>query len=513
MKTEKISKQMVFIILVITAVFLISSVMFVRSGSYIRDSYTENATDLASSHMVQMVNDTLDTSVTALELITSSKDIKEWAGKGNDILNSPATEREFCDSIARLCNLYQVTCIYVSFQDSSRCYSQRGMERILSRTEPEDGWYFDLMDGTPTRKIRIIMDIFHPYQKEKVVMVTQKITDQTGKVVGCVSVSTSVLNLEGTLRKFSNDYDMDSCFINANGDVLLSSGLLNSDAETLFAEGGVLSGQRGSLHANPSEIFQKWVSGGAEGNDRELCIVRYDQGLDLFLVIVNQNERMNVIYRKQMAALTLILLILFVSMIFLVIFIIRNYRSQIIRLATTDELTGLMNRKSFVKDFERLRKEKKLNNAVALLLDIDFFKKINDSFGHAAGDQALSFVAGKVKETVGSDGICGRWGGDEFIALIPDTGQDIKKQINGLMKAISESEPIKDVHISVSIGVVQVHSYIELNQAVEYADEALYVSKKNGRGCLNFYEENVTPKVHYSDRDILKETEKDKKTG
>jgi diguanylate cyclase (GGDEF)-like protein len=157
----------------------------------------------------------------------------------------------------------------------------------------------------------------------------------------------------------------------------------------------------------------------------------------------------------------------------------------------------LANRKSFVSSYETLEEEGKLERATVFLLDIDFFKRINDTFGHTVGDEALLSVARTITGVVGEDGIVGRWGGDEFIGvLLLDPGEACWR-IRRLVALVAESEPAEGVRLSVSVGAARVGAALGLNSMVERADEALYQSKKNGRGFLTVFEEGKTPSVAY----------------
>ena len=118
-----------------------------------------------------------------------------------------------------------------------------------------------------------------------------------------------------------------------------------------------------------------------------------------------------------------------------------------------------------------------------LLLDVDFFKKVNDSFGHETGDHVLQSVASLVATAVRSTDFVARFGGEEFIVLLPATEQDGAVLLAGKIRQSIENENIiQDYPITASIGVsVVLVSDQDGNDAIRRADQALYQAKKQGR--------------------------------
>ncbi len=167
---------------------------------------------------------------------------------------------------------------------------------------------------------------------------------------------------------------------------------------------------------------------------------------------------------------------------------------EIKKLAVTDHLTGLYNRRHMNKilslEFQRV---KRYNEALScLMVDVDHFKRINDNFGHAIGDMVLSGIAAKLTECFRAVDIIARWGGEEFVVLMPQTTLDeATDAAQRLLKSISKTkfEPIGDESITISIGLCNTPD-TEIDGAesiVDYADEALLAAKRNGRDRLETY--------------------------
>lgn len=150
--------------------------------------------------------------------------------------------------------------------------------------------------------------------------------------------------------------------------------------------------------------------------------------------------------------------------------------------------TGILNRSATEGAMETMVLNASNTNAAfsVAIIDVDYFKTINDSFGHSAGDQVLERVAGAIRSTLRQHDKVGRWGGDEFVALLfgdADVGVQVGDRIRRAVLAACE-----DIcTVTLSIGVAQWHGGMSgTKDLLEDADRALYYVKRNGRdGCMS----------------------------
>jgi diguanylate cyclase (GGDEF)-like protein len=162
--------------------------------------------------------------------------------------------------------------------------------------------------------------------------------------------------------------------------------------------------------------------------------------------------------------------------------------AEIEKLATTDGLTGLFNHRLFQEKLSaELKRLKRFSESTSLLLaDIDYFKKINDTYGHPVGDLVLKGVAKILRETLRDIDIPARYGGEEFAAILPGTDKDGAKNIaerlrKNVMNRFFPADGIT-FHITVSIGIAtSPGDTINKEELIEKADQALYYAKHNGR--------------------------------
>ncbi len=157
-------------------------------------------------------------------------------------------------------------------------------------------------------------------------------------------------------------------------------------------------------------------------------------------------------------------------------------------LSMTDELTGLSNRRCFDSSFEKeFLRAKRYNNKLTLVIfDIDFFKQVNDTYGHQCGDYILKQVSNAALQTFRKTDSVFRFGGEEFTVLLTET--DIEKAIIPLerfrktVETLNLSYQNQPIHITVSIGAFQLNDNIfSKEEFLQKADEALYEAKNSGR--------------------------------
>jgi diguanylate cyclase (GGDEF)-like protein len=158
-------------------------------------------------------------------------------------------------------------------------------------------------------------------------------------------------------------------------------------------------------------------------------------------------------------------------------------------MAHRDELTGLYNRRGIKERHELdvyLNGERPNEMALAVC-DVDYFKNINDQYGHDVGDEVLKLVARRLKSSIRETDLIGRWGGEEFIILFPNTSLEEGFQlIERVRKAMSDSRfkvADKDIKLSFSTGISSTRYYDNWDDLIKSADRHLYKAKEAGRNC------------------------------
>lgn len=179
------------------------------------------------------------------------------------------------------------------------------------------------------------------------------------------------------------------------------------------------------------------------------------------------------------------------------------------REATRDVLTGLYNRKYFNKAIQALqdRYSEEATPFSVIMMDIDHFKKVNDTFGHKVGDSVLEFIGQTMTGSVKGRDVPARYGGEEFIVLLPATpsegacklAESLREQISSKTLKITKTQTTIGV-VTVSCGVAEVRNDDTIDTVVDRADKALYLAKRSGRNKV------------MSEKDLPAESESEKDT-
>ncbi len=172
---------------------------------------------------------------------------------------------------------------------------------------------------------------------------------------------------------------------------------------------------------------------------------------------------------------------------------LKKDKEKLEEIAYKDPLTGLYNRRFFLEHAKALFEHAKRYSSPlsVLLMDIDNFKRINDTYGHDVGDMVIQRLAEVIKSTSRGSDIPARWGGEEFILLLPSTDTKGAKLVAERVRNLFKNSRLKvgneQVGTTVSIGVSEYRGQEKLEQLLKEADEALYTAKRSGKDRVEVY--------------------------
>lgn len=169
-----------------------------------------------------------------------------------------------------------------------------------------------------------------------------------------------------------------------------------------------------------------------------------------------------------------------------------KHRKKLRKMGQTDKLTNIYNRAATEMMSQEYIQENRDNKYALMIIDIDEFKSVNDTYGHQTGDKVIQSVAKIIEEAAGTRNIAGRMGGDEFMIFIKgwNTEDDIKEIAAQILRNAQKIEmPDERVKVSCSIGVcaLKEDEWMEYDDMFSCADKALYYIKENGKNCCAFY--------------------------
>lgn len=172
---------------------------------------------------------------------------------------------------------------------------------------------------------------------------------------------------------------------------------------------------------------------------------------------------------------------------------LKKSEKQLVEMATTDPLTGILNRREGIRRIQQeisrsIRKQQPLS---VILIDIDHFKRVNDSFGHQVGDRVIQMIVTCLAATLRDYDLICRYGGEEFLVMLPTTALPMALETAERLRLLvaeagTESEEGEAIKLTISLGVTSLQSEDSLDNLVYRADNALYLAKEEGRNQVQF---------------------------
>ncbi len=165
-----------------------------------------------------------------------------------------------------------------------------------------------------------------------------------------------------------------------------------------------------------------------------------------------------------------------------------EYNRKLEEKASVDPLTGLYNRGKMVEILNELVDTSRYETFSICICDIDFFKKVNDKYGHDVGDEVLKMVSSTMSDIISGYGYAARWGGEEFLLVFPKTnGDDASTVVYAIQSAISKKVVVdgtEEIKVTLTYGLTEYSANITMDQNIKEADGKLYLGKERGRNMV-----------------------------
>lgn len=376
---------------------------------------------------------------------------------------------------------------WTSFFVSDRTLIYYQAKGVLKQVKPDawrDAWYFRLRASPEPYQTNVDLDMAN--HDSLTVFINHRVLDYQQRFIGAVGVGLSVASVVKLIDDYERRFQRSILFTDAQGKVVLTG-----------SEGGLhglRAGQQLADSAEWQELLARMptpTAGSHEYTDSDghshFLNVRQLPELDWYLLVDKRESDALDRIRQSLylnlaicAMITLVVLSLLNAMV-------KRHQDNTAALATLDSLTGLPNRRSFDLLAAQALTEAQRDNAplVALLIDLDHFKVLNDTHGHLAGDEVLRQFANVLQSSLRQSDILCRWGGEEFIVLLREAegrqAIEVAEKIRRRTEQLIFSYADKPLRLTVSIGLSGLQPDDTLHSLLTRADHALYRAKQGGR--------------------------------
>ncbi len=442
-----------------------------------RDSLSRNISEqmlpLTSDNIYSEIQRDLLRPILISSVMATDTFVRDWALTGEE---DPNRIVAYLNEIQQEYNT--ITAFYVSEQ-SRQYYHPTGILKTVSEQDPADDWYFRVRSMREPYEVNVDTDTAD--RSRVSIFINYRVNDYSGQYMGATGVGLSVEAVTRLIDTYQQRYNRTIYFVDRQGNVTLTG--RGHDRTSRLQDRASLGAIATQILSTPSASLEYTNSEGHHVFLNSRLVPEFD-----WYLIVEQDATIT----EQRLDNTLLLnigLSAAIMMLVLIIahFTLRSYQRRLEEMATRDRLTGIANRHMFDMIFEHLsRSTQRYPRPVSLIsIDIDYFKRINDTHGHQAGDMVLQAVSrGIMQHTRQSDTLC-RWGGEEFILLLDNCPLDeAVKRANIIREAIKEQSVAfgrNQIRVTLSIGVTEQVPGEDLEPFIARADAALYQAKEGGR--------------------------------
>ena len=418
----------------------------------------------------------LEQSLTRPVLLSSSMArntfLRQWVDNGE---RDPA---EMVEYLRDLLSQYRVTTAFFVSERSGRYYHPEGVLKTISASDPGDRWYYRLRRASVPFEVNIDRDTADP--SRVTAFSNFRVEDSAGRLIGAIGLGIDVRELSRELNAYQRRHGARVLLVARDGRVLLSSAGPDGPAAParLQAVPGLAVHVSQLLRQPRASLQIRQGQGQLFVNSRQI------PELDWVLVVLQysdprQDPLLPILWRHLLIALLVSVVVLLLANA-----TVGSYQRRLQLQASTDKLTGLLNRTAFDPLFAELVQEaiRRQQPLALLLLDIDLFKAINDTHGHGVGDQVIQHVASRLRSAIRSCDRMFRWGGEEFLILMP--GCDAARAVErgeALRQALGGEPSELPVAPTISCGVSTYQPGDTDQDLLHRADQALYRAKREGR--------------------------------
>ncbi|MEO1244155.1 MAG: sensor domain-containing diguanylate cyclase [Pseudomonadota bacterium] len=352
----------------------------------------------------------------------------------------------------------------------------------LDLVEGEVSWYFEaqphdkdfMADLGQVGDVHLFFDV--------------KVYGRDREFLGYVGVGKHIQQFIDTFDRYKARYGYDFLFVNDQNEIILSSlpELIVTDAHIPKLESLEWFDHGDSSQSrHDSEIIQI--------DDEDFLISEFgieQLGWRLLLLIPLEARQAQTTRSFVISAVTAVVSVLLLALT--IFYLMLLYKRNLEKKAEVDVLTGLPNRIFIQRYYDQLQRDG--GTLCAIIIDLDRFKRINDTYGHDAGDRVLKAAATVFRDVLRDRDVVGRWGGEEFVMLLPatsvDTGMAIAERARRKLESLKIGLRESNVSITASFGVAFGPARDEsLADLMDRADKVLYEAKENGRNQVMLYKE------------------------
>lgn len=461
-------------LLLLTAFAVTSSISYQVAHDSLSKQIKDNNLPLTSDNIYSEIQQDLLRPIFISSLMAQDTFVRDWA------INQEQTPDDLIRYLKEIQEKYEtVTSFFVS-ESSRNYYHSSGVLKRIEDINPDDAWYFRVRSLPKSEHYEVNIDPDSADQNRTVIYVNYKVFDFDGNFIGVTGVGLAVESVKRLIELYQQRYNRNVYFTDRQGNITLHSELYQGASNLQDSPG--LEKLATRILTSPSSSFAYQKEGQTVYlNSRLVSEFKWH-------LVVEQDDA-----QSEQKLLTTFWVNIGLSLLVTIgVLIIANmtlgkYQRKLEVMASTDKLTGAANRQAFEEHFAKVLTQSVLDGSPIsiLLMDIDHFKKVNDSHGHNVGDLVIQTLSHLLKGQLGEEELLCRWGGEEFLILLPkcslSQGGELAERIRGLVAERELSVNGSQINVTISCGVAEYRHAEKAEELINRVDIALYQAKEQGR--------------------------------
>lgn len=358
---------------------------------------------------------------------------------------------------------------FCATEKNRRYYTNNGFGRYLDTGDyGNDLWYTEFIDSKKQYELNVNND----WEREDnglSLFINRRVESESGKLIGVCGVGVDVTQLRSKIEEYENRYHVKVNLTDSKGLVMIDSNI--DRMKEIYIDNSYF------YNVNSDEFYY-------EDLGKEQRLTKYMDDLGWYLVVHQDNvEKLSAGKITAPSIVIFVVGLLMMGVVFMVISIKEQKASRELeqrnKMSITDEMTGLFNRRAYEEDIKKIKEKNLSSDYTIIMMDVNGLKAVNDKIGHNAGDELIIASANCMQTTFSEFGRVYRTGGDEFIAMLQISKNQLTDALKTFDHIVSNWKGLFIDELAISKGVVicRDHSELDFKEQMELADKLMYQDK------------------------------------
>jgi diguanylate cyclase (GGDEF)-like protein len=474
-------RLLILLTLILGAGFMATSLAsYLASRQAIEHGIADQTLPLTGDNIYSEIQKDMLRPVFISSLMAHDTFVRDWILAGE---NKP---EQIVRYLAEVKKKYGAITSFLVSDKSSKYYYAEGTLKSVSPQATRDIWYYRVR-AMENSDYETNVDVDMANRDSMTIFINHRVVDYDGQFIGATGIGLTLATMSHIIDRYQARFHRNIYFVDGAGILVLAGKTMRNGHGNIRSLPGVnaIADQIVNQRSEPTHLSYQL------GRAQILVNSRFIPELGWYLVVeqnvsdeVQSLQRVFILNLAISFGVTLLVLLL-------TLLTVNRYQRRIERIASTDALTGLLNRQSLELLFQRAMLLSKRNEQPmsAILFDIDFFKRVNDTHGHLWGDKVIRGVADVARATVRESDVVTRWGGEEYLVLLNNCSLAQAAEVAENLRAAIERHdfglPAPQVPVTISLGVAEYRPEESESAFFSRADSALYQAKHHGRNGVH----------------------------